>query len=51
MMIYASTLCSNDNIDDNLILTFHDIDIVVENIAKIIGNGINLALFGIESIE
>jgi len=51
LMIYAKTLCNDKCIDDELILTFHDIDLIVDRLSSIIAKGINLALLGIETID
>ncbi len=51
LMIYAKTFCDKSSqIDDNLVVTFHDIEFVVSELARTIAKGINLALFGIDNL-
>lgn len=52
LMIYAKAFCNhNTDIDDTLVVTFHDIDYVVKDIARIIAKSINKAVLGIDNTE
>ncbi len=49
-MIYAKDLCEHcNNISNDLVVTFHDVKIIVEYLSDIIASGINNALIGIEN--
>jgi len=51
LMIFAKSFCNNNEIiDQNLIVTFHDIGEIVKILGKMIAHAINKTLLGIEKI-
>ena len=51
LMIYAKTFCKDNNdINENLIVTFHDINYIVNDMSKLIAEAINMTFLGIEHI-